>query len=154
MESSLLYLLLKEPGARDCVGVAVEAKQQEPYDVTVESVGMSWEHAGPLFDRYSVNLIGRLDRRWAACYNSLGATEEYARFRLDPGAANVSFTCRSTDGPVQVMKVLKKLEALVEAVNRKAGQDVASERQTRTSMDAEFKARPTGLAGLLRFNSK
>jgi len=133
----------------------VEAKQQpqQPYDVTVESVGMSWEHAGPLFDRYSVNLIGRIDRRWAACYSSLGATEEYARFRLDPGAANVSFTCRSTDGPVQVMKVLKKLETLVEAVNKKASQDVVSERQTRTNMDATLN-RKSGLAGLLRLNSK
>ena len=133
----------------------MEAKQQpqQPYDVTVESVGMSWEHAGPLFDRYSVNLIGRIDRRWAACYSSLGATEEYARFRLDPGAANVSFTCRSTDGPVQVMKVLKKLETLVEAVNKKASQDVVSERQTRTNMDATLN-RKSGLAGLLRLNSK
>jgi hypothetical protein len=135
--------------------VDVEAKQQpqQSYDVTVESVGMSWEHAGPLFDRYSVNLIGRIDRRWAACYSSLGATEEYARFRLDPGAGNVSFTCRSTDGPVQVMKVLKKLETLVEAVNKKASQDVVSERQTRTNMDAT-QNRKSGLAGLLRLNSK
>jgi hypothetical protein len=120
----------------------VEAKQQQqPYDVIVESVGMNWEHAGPLFDRYSVNLTGRLDRRWAACYDSLAATEEYARFRLDPGAANVSFTCRSTDGPVQVMKVLKKLEALVEAVNRKASYEVVSERETRTAPEAETKPR-------------
>jgi hypothetical protein len=135
--------------------VDVEAKPQpqQAYDVTVESVGMAWEHAGPLFDRYSVNLVGRIDRRWAACYSSLGATEEYARFRLDPGASNVSFTCRSTDGPVQVMKVLKKLETLVEAVNQRASQDLVSERQTRTNMDATLN-RKSGLAGLLRLNSK
>jgi hypothetical protein len=133
----------------------VEAKQeQQSYDVIVESVGMNWEHAGPLFDRYTVNLTGRLDRRWAACYTRLGATEEYARFRLEPGASNVSFTCRSTDGPVQVMGVLKKLEALVDSVNRKASQEVASERVSKPAPEAGAKQRATGLAGLLRLSSK
>jgi len=135
----------------------VEAKletKQQAYDVAVESVGMTWEHAGPLFDRYCVNLVGRIDRRWAACYASLGASEEYARFRLDPGASNVSFTCRSTDGPVQVMTVIKKLEALVDAVNKKAAQDLATERKTATNMDMTLNRKSSGLASLLRLNSK
>jgi len=136
----------------------VEAKlesKHQAYDVAVESVGMTWEHAGPLFDRYSVNLVGRIDRRWAACYASLGAAEEYARFRLDPGASCVSFTCRSTDGPVQVMTVIKKLEALVEAVNKKATLDLANERQTtRTSLDMTLNRKGSALANLLRLTSK
>jgi predicted aminopeptidase len=132
------------------VNVEAKAQQHQPYDVVVESVGMNWEHAGPLFDRYSVNLTGRLDRRWAGCYNALASTEEYARFRLDPGAANVSFTCRSTDGPVQVMKVLKKLEALVESVNRKASQDVLSERETHASAP-QAAAKPVRLSLAERF---
>jgi hypothetical protein len=34
--------------------------------------------------------------------------------------ASVSFTCRATDGPVEVMTVLKILEGLLERVNREA----------------------------------
>ena len=135
----------------------MEAKlenKHQAYDVTVESVGMTWEHAGPLFDRYSVNLVGRIDRRWAACYANLGAAEEYARFRLDPGASVVSFTCRSTDGPVQVMTVIKKLETLVEAVNKKAAQDLATERKTATNMDMTLNRKGSALANLLRLTSK
>jgi hypothetical protein len=136
----------------------VEAKletKQQPYDVTVDSVGMSWEHAGPLFDRYSVNLSGRLDRRWAAVYTRLtGNSEEFARFRLDPGAAIVSFTCRSTDGPVQVMGVLKRLEALVENVNRQSANELADARARGDETLGPGAKRPAGLAGLLRFTSK
>jgi hypothetical protein len=113
---------------------AVEDKEKDKaataYDVTVDSVGMSWEPAGPLFERYTVDLTGRIDRRWVAAYTRLSATAEYSRFRLEPGASNVSFTTRSTDGPVQVMGVIKKLEALVQSVNRAANNEVVSERDT------------------------
>jgi hypothetical protein len=125
----------------------------KPYDIVVDSVGMNWEQAGPLFDRYTVALTGRIDRRWVACYNrSVGASETYARFRLDPGASNVSFTTRSTDGPVQVMSVIKKLESLVASVNKQANQDLALEKQPRASNEsgeAPAKPRLSGLAARL-----
>jgi hypothetical protein len=108
----------------------VNETENAAYDVSVDSVGMSWEPAGPLFERYTVELTGRIDRRWVASYTRLSGTEEYARFRLDPGASNVSFTTRSTDGPVQVMGVIKKLEALVQSVNRSASHNLVSERET------------------------
>ncbi len=124
--------------------------EKNAYDVVVDSVGMTWEPAGPLFERYTVELTGRIDRRWVACYTRLGATEEYARFRLDPGASNVSFTTRSTDGPVQVMGVIKKLEALVDSANRSANREVSTERHTKTTGDDTVsKARFSGFAARL-----
>jgi len=113
-------------------------KDKAAYDVTVDSVGMTWEPAGPLFERYTVDLTGRIDRRWVAAYTRLSATAEYSRFRLEPGASNVSFTTRSTDGPVQVMGVIKKLEALVQSVNRAANNEVVSERETHSKVAAQL----------------
>jgi hypothetical protein len=97
------------------------------YDVAVEEGGLNWEKAGPLFDRYAVNLNGRIDRRWVDCYQKITVnTPSYSRFRLEPGASTVTFTCRSTDGPVEVMSVLKRLEELLKRVNREADADLAS----------------------------
>ncbi|MGE5278421.1 MAG: hypothetical protein ACM3SU_15615 [Acidobacteriota bacterium] len=91
------------------------------YDVTLDQAGMDWEKAGPLFERYAVGLIGRVDRRWAESYAKL--TKErpnLARFRLEPAAGQVSFTCRATDGPAEVMGVLKRLEDMIGLVNEAA----------------------------------
>jgi hypothetical protein len=88
------------------------------YDVTVEGSELKWEHAGPLFDRYTLTLTGRLDRRWADCYQRIGAdSTSFSRFRLEPGAGSITFTCRSSDGPAVVMKTLKQLAELLVQVN-------------------------------------
>lgn len=101
------------------------------YDVTVDEAGLNWEQAGPLFDRYAVNLTGILDRRWADCYQRITVSAPaFSRFHLDPGASSITFTCRSSDGPVEVMGVLKRLGELLVMVNREA--------------DAEASARPAG----------
>lgn len=104
---------------------------QPVYDVTVDEAGLNWEQAGPLFDRYAVNLSGRIDRRWADCYQRITVSAPaFSRFHLDPGAATVTFTCRSSDGPVEVMGVLKRLEDLLVRVNKES--------------EAESNARPSG----------
>jgi hypothetical protein len=48
------------------------------------------------------------------------STPSLSRFRLDTATASVSFTCRATDGPVEVMTVLKILDELLARVNREA----------------------------------
>jgi hypothetical protein len=91
------------------------------YDVSLDQAGMDWQKAGPLFDRYAVALTGRVDRRWADCYATLAKERpNLARFRLEPAAGQVSFTCRSTDGPAEVMGVLKRLEEMIVLVNQAA----------------------------------
>lgn len=92
-----------------------------PYDVRLPEAGLGWEKMGPLFERYSVALVGSVDLPWAEAYKRVVATAPgLGRFRLDADHAIVSFTCRSTDGPVQVMAVLKILAGMVERVNREA----------------------------------
>jgi hypothetical protein len=91
------------------------------YDVSLDQAGMDWQKAGPLFERYAVGLIGRVDRRWADCYAKLIKDRpNLARFRLEPGAAQISFTCRATDGPAEVMGVLKRLEEMIGLINQMA----------------------------------
>ncbi|HEY7575382.1 MAG TPA: hypothetical protein VIB08_09490 [Thermoanaerobaculia bacterium] len=91
------------------------------YDVTLDQAGMDWQKAGPLFERYAIGLVGRIDRRWADSYARLVKDRpNLARFRLEPGALQVSFTCRATDGPAEVMGVLKRLEEMIELVNQMA----------------------------------
>jgi hypothetical protein len=107
------------------------------YDVTVDSAGLNWQQAGPLFSRYTLNLAGVIDRTWVDCYNRLAASAEYARFRLDPSMSTVSFTTRSTDGPSQVMGVVRKLEALVLSVNQEANREMASEARGKTEWQAD-----------------
>jgi len=93
----------------------------QPYEVVVDASGLNWQPAGPLLERYAVTLEGFLDRHWVDWYKRLTCgSQALARFRLDPGVSEVSFTARATDGPVEVMGVLKKLEALVEQVNQEA----------------------------------
>ena len=123
----------------------METKPMEktPYDVAVDDAGLNWEQAGPLFDRYAVNLTGRLDRRWADCYQRITVSAPaFSRFHLDPGASSVAFTCRSSDGPVEVMGVLRRLEELLTRVNREATAE-ASVRPAGTSLGD----RPTSAPG-------
>jgi len=91
------------------------------YNVTVDEAGMDWQKAGPLFERYCVKLVGQVDRRWVDSYTQL--TKErpnLARYRLEPATTSVSFTCRSTDGPAEVMGVLHRLQEMVQVVNQAA----------------------------------
>jgi hypothetical protein len=91
------------------------------YDVRLPESGLGWEKIGPLFERYSVALVGSIDAHWAEAYKAVVvATPRLVRFRLDADHAIVSFTCRSTDGPVEVMAVLKSLEGLLQRVNSEA----------------------------------
>ena len=88
------------------------------YDVTLDQSEMNFEKAGPLFSRYVLALIGPVDRRWVDCYGQIVKERpNLARFRLEPAAASVSFTCRSTDGPAEVMGVVKRLQEFVAMVN-------------------------------------
>ncbi len=104
-----------------------EAAGPSPYDVGLPEAGLGWEKVGPLFERYSVSLVGRLDEHWAGCYERVAQTSpSLARFRLDLAAGAVSFMCRATDGPVEVMSVLRILEGFLERVNREASFSVAS----------------------------
>ena len=99
--------------------------EKNVYDVAVEPGGLNWEQAGPLFDRYSVTLTGQLDRRWMDCYTRVSVNNPASsRFKMEPGAMRVTFTCRSTDGPVEVMAVLKKLEELLARVNKEVNAEV------------------------------
>jgi hypothetical protein len=92
-----------------------------PYDVGLPESGLDWQRVGPLFERYSIKLVGTVDDNWAAAYQSIAvATPSLSRFRLDLASGSISFTCRTTDGPVEVMSVLKILEGFLEQVNREA----------------------------------
>ena len=92
-----------------------------PYDVSLPESGLDWQKVGPLFERYSIKLVGTLDENWAEAYRSIAATTpSLSRFRLDLASGSISFTCRTTDGPVEVMTVLKILEGFLERVNREA----------------------------------
>jgi hypothetical protein len=91
------------------------------YDVSLDQAGMNWQKAGPLFKRYAINLAGRVDRRWVDCYTKLVQERpNLARYRLEPAASSISFTCRATDGPAEVMGVVKRLEDMVGLVNQAA----------------------------------
>jgi hypothetical protein len=92
-----------------------------PYDVSLPESGLDWQKVGPLFERYSIKLVGTVDENWADAYQSIAATTtSLSRFRLDKPSGSISFTCRTTDGPVEVMTVLKILEGFLERVNREA----------------------------------
>ncbi len=102
-------------------GVICRVDIATAYDVTLDQAGMDWQQAGPLFERYAVSLVGRVDRRWVDTYTKLAKERpNLSRFRLEPAANQVSFTCRSTDGPAEVMGVLKRLEEMVGLVNEMA----------------------------------
>jgi hypothetical protein len=92
-----------------------------PYDVSLPESGLDWQRVGPLFERYSIRLVGTVDENWDDAYKSIAATTpSLSRFRLDIATDSISFTCRTTDGPVEVMTVLKILEGFLERVNREA----------------------------------
>ena len=92
-----------------------------PYDVSLPESGLDWQRVGPLFERYSIRLVGTVDENWAEAYQNIAATTpSLSRFRLDTASGSISFTCRTTDGPVEVMTVLRILEGLLERVNREA----------------------------------
>src|SRR5437762_6535743 len=92
-----------------------------PYDVSLPESGLDWQRVGPLFERYSIKLVGTVDDNWAEAYQSIAAAmPSLSRFRLDMASGSISFTCRTTDGPVEVMTVLKILEGFLEQVNREA----------------------------------
>jgi hypothetical protein len=98
------------------------------YDVTLDQSEMNFEKAGPLFSRYVLALIGPVDRRWVDTYGQvLKERANLARFRLEPATTSISFTCRSTDGPAEVMGVVKRLEELVAMVNDAANAAVRQE---------------------------
>lgn len=97
-----------------------EAAGPVPYDIGLPEAGLHWEKMGPLFERYSVALVGSADLRWAETYALVASAPGLGRFRLATDHASVSFTCRAADGPVEVMAVLKILEGMIERVNREA----------------------------------
>ena len=95
---------------------------QSSYDVSLPEAGLDWQRVGPLFERYSIKLLGTVDSSWIENYQRIVTkTPSLSRFRLDPSAGAVSFTCRSSDGPVEVMSVLRILEGFVERVNQECG---------------------------------
>src|SRR5258708_1943054 len=66
--SSLLLKSDKQPAR----SANVDGKHDKlDYDVVVDAVGLNWEQAGPLFERYAVSLAGRVDRIWVDCYKRL-----------------------------------------------------------------------------------
>ena len=102
-------------------GTLREVAGKVTYDVRLPEGGLGWEKMGPLFERYSVALVGTVDSHWDEAYKRVVTTSPgLSRFRLNKDQPAVSFTCRATDGPVEVMKVLKILEGLIERVNREA----------------------------------
>ena len=97
-----------------------------PYDVCLPESGLDWQRVGPLFERYSIRLVGTVDEHWAEAYQNIAAaTPSLSRFRLDAASGAISFTCRTTDGPVEVMTVLKILEGFLERVNQEACRSAA-----------------------------
>jgi hypothetical protein len=112
-------------------GTLREVAGNVTYSVRLPEAGLSWEKMGPLFERYSVALVGTVDSHWAEAYKRVVATSPgLSRFRLNKDQPAVSFTCRATDGPVEVMKVLKILEGVIERVNREAALPEPAELET------------------------
>ena len=110
------------------MSAALESGGSRTYDVCLPEAGLGWEKVGPLFERYSVTLVGDVDKHWVATYQNVAQTApNLTRFRLDASAGTVSFTCRATDGPVQVMGVLKILGEMLDRVNREASSAFAGD---------------------------
>ena len=110
---------------------------------------MDWEKAGPLFERYAIKLVGTLDRRWVDSYAGVVSERpNLGRFRLEPATSTVSFTCRSTDGPAEVMGVVKRLEEMIGLVNQTATSAARSEVEAARAKTRPAAAAPSGAAGL------
>jgi hypothetical protein len=45
-----------------------------PYDVSLPESGLDWQRVGPLFERYSIKLVGTVDENWAKAYQSIAET--------------------------------------------------------------------------------
>ena len=68
--------------------------------------------------QYTVGLSGPVDARWVERFRAFQAESTgFRRFRLDASSATVSFSCRTVEGPTQVIEVLERLDALLELVN-------------------------------------
>ena len=123
-----------------------ELSGQVLYDIRLPEAGLAWEKIGPLFERYSVTLVGEVDSRWAETYKQVViATPGLVRFRLSKDLSSVSFTCRSTDGPVEVMGVLKILEGLIARVNREASLPAAAEHEAGPARTVETRRGDAGV---------
>jgi hypothetical protein len=87
--------------------------------VTVDPTTLRAQSAGEGAKRYEVRLSGEPDARWTETYRQvLAESTAFRRFRLDPETCTISFSCRTIDGPADVMEVLERLEALVALVNQ------------------------------------
>jgi hypothetical protein len=72
--------------------------------------------------RYTIGLKGSVDDRWAEAFRLTQAQSPvFLRFRLDRASSSIGFSCRTVDGAVLVFDVLERLEALLKAVNQRAG---------------------------------
>jgi hypothetical protein len=124
------------------MGAALESGGSTTYDVCLPEAGLGWEKIGPLFERYSVPLVGDVDEHWVSTYQRVAqAAPNLTRFRLDSRTGTVSFTCRATDGPVQVMGVLKILGEMLDQVNHEASSATAG---VHTNAGIRRKAPPVG----------
>jgi hypothetical protein len=108
------------------------------YDVKVDRAAMRQELLGPLFQRHLVALAGTVDERWLASFGEVSKdSEQFGRFRLDPGQGLVSFTCRASDGPKIVDSFLERLALFVQMVNLHATCGAAA---PRAAADAKLSA--------------
>jgi hypothetical protein len=88
------------------------------YEVRVDRAALREEILGPLFQRHLVTLTGTIDDHWLASFAEVAKDSDvFQRFRLDPAAGIVSFTCRASDGPQIVESFLERLTLFVEMVN-------------------------------------
>ena len=108
------------------------------YDVSLPEGGLGWEKVGPLFERYCTPLEGLIDECWVEAYQRVvESAPRLTRFRLDKFSGTVCFPCRATDGPVEVMSVLKILGEMLEQVNREASFAAAgADRRARSGLTA------------------
>ena len=91
------------------------------YDVSVDEADLKVEPAGPLFERHSVGLVGRIDHRWVECYRRLTTDGSYfSGFHLEPAAARVSFVCHRSNGPSASATMMTRLRELAERANQAA----------------------------------
>jgi hypothetical protein len=69
---------------------------------------------------YSVTLRGQLDNSWVDAFRQFRIdADSFVRFSLEPTTQSVSFRCRSTDDPTEIISVLlETLDSLVDLTNR------------------------------------
>jgi hypothetical protein len=71
---------------------------------------------------YSVTLRGQLDSSWVDAFRQFRIdADSFVRFSLEPTTQSVSFRCRSTDDPNEILRaLLETLDSLVDLTNRVA----------------------------------